>query len=85
MSTFGYCSLLTPASARYRLERNGTMIGRPSKVGKRTQVEIGFFGCQKCEKPFREIPSEKIILTLPDEDILRFAKKAFGPVKVLKT
>jgi hypothetical protein len=62
-----------------------TMAGRPSKAGKRTQLEIGLFGCQKCKKPFREVLSKKIILTLPDGDILRFAKKAFGPVKVLKT
>jgi hypothetical protein len=69
----------------HRLERSGTMIGGQSKAGKRTQLEIGLFGCQKCKKPFREVLSKKIILTLPEGDILRFAKKAFGPVKVLKT
>ena len=71
--------------AFHRLERSGTMVGRPSKAGKRTQLEIGLFGCQKCKKPFREVLSKKIVLTLPDGDILRFAKKAFGPVEFLKT
>jgi hypothetical protein len=36
----------------HRLERSGTMIGCPSKAGKRTRLEIGLFGCQKCKKPF---------------------------------
>jgi hypothetical protein len=35
------------------------MIGRPSKAGKRTQLEIGLFGCQKCKKPFREVTEQE--------------------------
>jgi hypothetical protein len=51
-----------------------TMAGRPSKAGKRTQLEIGLFDCPKCKKLFREVVSKKIVLTLPDGNILRFAK-----------
>jgi hypothetical protein len=60
------------------------MVERPSKAGKRTQLEIGLFGCPKCKKLFGEVVSKKIVLTLSDGNILRFAKKAFVPVKVLK-
>ena len=38
-----------------------TMVGRPSKAGKRTQLEIGLFDCPKCKKPFREVLGKKII------------------------
>jgi Zn finger protein HypA/HybF involved in hydrogenase expression len=38
-----------------------TMAGRPSKAGKRTQLEIGLFDCPKCKKSFREVLSKKII------------------------
>jgi hypothetical protein len=38
-----------------------TMAGRPSKAGKRTQLEIGLFDCPTCKKPFREVLSKKII------------------------
>ena len=38
-----------------------TMAGRPSKAGKRTQLEIGLFDCPKCKKPFREVLSKKTI------------------------
>ena len=37
------------------------MAGRPSKAGKRTQLEIGLFDCPKCKKAFREVLSKKMI------------------------
>jgi hypothetical protein len=42
-------------------KKKWTMAGRPSKVGKRTQLEIGLFDCPKCKKPFREVLSKKLI------------------------
>ena len=42
-------------------KKKWTMAGRPSKAGKRTQLEIGLFDCPKCKKPFREVLSKKII------------------------
>jgi hypothetical protein len=41
-------------------KKKWTMAGRPSKAGKRTQLEIGLFDCPKCKKPFREVLSKKI-------------------------
>jgi hypothetical protein len=35
----------------HRLGRSGTMIGRPSKAGKRTQLEIGLFDCPRARSP----------------------------------
>lgn len=42
-------------------KKKWTMAGRPSKAGKRTQLEIGLFDCPKCKKPFREVLSKKTI------------------------
>ena len=42
-------------------KKKWTMTGRPSKAGKRTQLEIGLFDCPKCKKPFREVLSKKMI------------------------
>jgi len=42
-------------------KKKWTMAGRPSKAGKRTQLEIGLFNCPKCKKPFREVLSKKKI------------------------
>jgi len=42
-------------------KKKWTMSGRPSKSGKRTQLEIGLFECPKCKKSFREVLSKKIV------------------------
>jgi hypothetical protein len=42
-------------------KKKWTMTGRPSKAGKRTQLEIGLFDCPTCKKPFREVLSKKTI------------------------
>jgi hypothetical protein len=42
-------------------KKKWTMAGRPSKAGKRTQLEIGLFDCPKCKKPFREVLNKKTI------------------------
>ncbi|MCL1977324.1 MAG: chorismate-binding protein [Candidatus Bathyarchaeota archaeon] len=34
------------------------MAGRPDKTGKRMQLEIGLYGCTKCENTFREVLSK---------------------------
>jgi ribosomal protein L34E len=41
-------------------KKKWTMVGRPSKTGKRVQLEIGLFDCPKCKKSFREVLSKKI-------------------------
>jgi ribosomal protein L34E len=41
-------------------KKKWTMAGRPSKTGKRVQLEIGLFDCPKCKKSFREVLSKKI-------------------------
>ena len=37
------------------------MAGRPDKQGKRMQLEIGLYGCPKCNATFREVLSKKKI------------------------
>ena len=37
------------------------MAGRPDKMGKKTQLEIGLFDCPKCHKPFRVVLNKKKI------------------------
>jgi uncharacterized protein (UPF0212 family) len=42
-------------------KKKWTMAGRPSKAGKRVQLEIGLFDCPNCKKRFREVLSKKMI------------------------
>jgi hypothetical protein len=35
-------------------KKKWTMAGRPSKAGKRIQLEIGLFECPECKKPFEK-------------------------------
>ncbi|MFQ6080990.1 MAG: chorismate-binding protein [Candidatus Bathyarchaeia archaeon] len=37
------------------------MAGRPDKMGKRVQLEIGIFDCPRCNKPFRAVLSKRKI------------------------
>jgi len=38
-----------------------TMAGRPDKMGKKMQLEIGLFDCPRCKKPFRVVLSKRKI------------------------
>jgi uncharacterized protein (UPF0212 family) len=44
-----------------KLKKSWKMAGRPDKMGKRMQLEIGLFECPKCHATFREVLSKKKI------------------------
>ena len=42
-------------------KKSWKMAGRPDKMGKRMQLEIGLFECPKCKATFREVLSKQKI------------------------
>jgi DNA-directed RNA polymerase subunit RPC12/RpoP len=42
-------------------KKSWKMAGRPDKAGKRMELEIGLYECQKCHKQFREVLSKRKI------------------------
>ena len=53
LATCPKCKTIVVASKTWN------MTTRPSKTGKRTQMEIGLFDCPKCGKTFRRMLSKK--------------------------
>ena len=52
-------------------KKKWTMAGRPDKMGKRMQLEIGLFDCPRCKKPFRVVLNKRKIQS---PDIKEFPK-----------
>ena len=42
-------------------KKSWKMAGRPDKMGKRMQLEIGLFECPTCKRTFREVLSKQKI------------------------
>jgi|GEM_PF-816427 len=43
------------------LRKKWKMAGRPDKMGKRMELEIGLFNCNRCKKPFRVVLNKRKI------------------------
>ncbi len=62
-----------------------SMIGRPSKTGKRFKLTLGMFQCPKCEKRFRAVlGKEKIAINRGIEEIKRIETELMQTLKNLR-
>lgn len=48
-------------SVRGVARKSWRMAGRPDKMGRRLQMELGIFDCPRCRKPFRAVLSKRKI------------------------
>jgi len=55
LATCPKCKSIVPASKTW------TMDGRPNRMGRRMQLEIGLFDCPQCSRTFRKVLSKKQI------------------------
>ncbi len=62
-----------------------SMIGKPSKTGKRFKLTLGMFQCPKCEKRFRAVlGKEKITIKRGIEEIKRIETGLMQTLKNLR-